>query len=1315
AALAAGGERRRPPDADGGPPPDLFDAAEVAGRSGRGAEGGADNPPSSARDPRPRSSPYLKTPFPTEAEGGGAVALTWYPLSPTPTYYMTEVQAVDYCSCSPTKIAFTINLDGSRRDEHFGGAGDADGKAECWIEDVDSIPPAEGAPASTYAGRDEPPPPSVPTCPRRDGANPDRIVEIASARFEEFDVRGDPIPMSRSDVGRADAPLVHGDRLEFASASSFLDASRPLSDQLSIVPGKLILELYGKTERGELVRNQLSWLYQETSYGVVRCAEWSATFAPAPSEECEWVMVDEVSNPWPEFCPSLPPGSPTISPKASSHALATSSWPTLSSTFSYPPSSQPSMSPTYSGGCANLTVSILLPSERPHWDGWSYHDCTADFFWRVNSTRHNLMWGVHYKMSKMASNGSSIVVEHTNGTNSNNQSMCLPEGLYSFAWGQPPGCCEYEPKEMFYVLSSDGKTVGGGDLVGADEEFQLTFEQQTNEEGTNVSKPDGAFAADELLLLQCYFRALREEEIARDKWFDGNCGQLLEEACNHSDDAMGFSDIKGIDDFCAFHQCARNNLERQYGCECLFLIWECNAGIGSCGGERFEKDLVRKNALECCRDGAVCDCLGAFECEHGHKESCYEHAGHCCEDGDESCQCGLAKQTCTGSLRPRYSKEYDEESFRYEQESPFPWESTEECSFADDLCDADAGQDLFRTRMKVVCLQLASWCGAQEHNYWNCATFSKHCCGGDQSCQYLFSKKACTQVLEYHTSFGQVLEYWDGVFSDGWRQKPTLLEPEECLDADKICGDGSGLELFQQSLDTFCAPVEAKCKGGSADSCSDYANHCCGHENDKCICDYTKRACMISLSGAEVNMLGLRGGLPKECFEADKACCNNCEELCEFRGLNVDPCGCGCDFWNEACITNINKPGLDLTCDIAAGRCCGSPVDDEHNPWCYCEYYSSLREKGIERQLEKNDPCAEDQIKPLASNIADEHDILRKIYDQLGGADWFKGSDWLEEKSDCPWYRQCISDHCEWYGIVCTEGFVSSIDLAGNNVVGPFPSKLLSKLYKLKSINLADNNLTGNIEYRSLYNLQNLVHVDLSRNSLSGEVDALLSPTLEHLNSSYNNHASMMPFIHDFPQSHRTLRVLDLSHNFINQDATEILQYMPTGLKQLSLANNLFSGSFPESLPVFSDVERFLMNDNNMTGQIPDISRHFPRIRELNLSNQKHGNVGFTGPIPSTWAGLLDLTLLDISSNDLAGELPPDIGNLPKLKEFNMSNNNLGGSVYGNEDRVGVPKELGKLAGICVVFDISNNGLTGRIPSEFGSFTGVVMTGNNNL
>ncbi|RPI90039.1 MAG: hypothetical protein EHM40_19395, partial [Chloroflexi bacterium] len=88
---------------------------------------------------------------------------------------------------------------------------------------------------------------------------------------------------------------------------------------------------------------------------------------------------------------------------------------------------------------------------------------------------------------------------------------------------------------------------------------------------------------------------------------------------------------------------------------------------------------------------------------------------------------------------------------------------------------------------------------------------------------------------------------------------------------------------------------------------------------------------------------------------------------------------------------------------------------------------------------------------------------------------------------------------------------------------------------------------------------------------------------------------------------------------------------------------------------------------------------------------------------PCSWYGVWcsppgsnrHVTSLHLSANNLVGNIPASIDDLPGLQYFTADNNQLSGTL---------PPEIGTLTSL-VGLSLSNNNITGPIPSEFGSLT----------
>ena len=106
------------------------------------------------------------------------------------------------------------------------------------------------------------------------------------------------------------------------------------------------------------------------------------------------------------------------------------------------------------------------------------------------------------------------------------------------------------------------------------------------------------------------------------------------------------------------------------------------------------------------------------------------------------------------------------------------------------------------------------------------------------------------------------------------------------------------------------------------------------------------------------------------------------------------------------------------------------------------------------------------------------------------------------------------------------------------------------------------------------------------------------------------------------------------------------------------------------------------------------------RVTELDLTENQ-----LSGEIPPELGNLVSLTLLLLGFNELSGEIPPELGNLVSLEVLDLSLNELSGEI---------PLELGNLVSLTLL-GLGNNELSGEIPPDLGnlvSLTGLFLQKN---
>ncbi|OMO99224.1 hypothetical protein COLO4_13428 [Corchorus olitorius] len=111
-----------------------------------------------------------------------------------------------------------------------------------------------------------------------------------------------------------------------------------------------------------------------------------------------------------------------------------------------------------------------------------------------------------------------------------------------------------------------------------------------------------------------------------------------------------------------------------------------------------------------------------------------------------------------------------------------------------------------------------------------------------------------------------------------------------------------------------------------------------------------------------------------------------------------------------------------------------------------------------------------------------------------------------------------------------------------------------------------------------------------------------------------------------------------------------------TQLQTLSLRFNALSGPVPSDLANLASLRNLYLQGNAFSGEIPGFLFTLQNLVRLNLANNN-----FTGTIPESVNNLTRLGTLFLENNHLSGSIP-DI-NLPSLEQFNVSFNQLNGSI----------------------------------------------------
>jgi EIX receptor 1/2 len=176
-----------------------------------------------------------------------------------------------------------------------------------------------------------------------------------------------------------------------------------------------------------------------------------------------------------------------------------------------------------------------------------------------------------------------------------------------------------------------------------------------------------------------------------------------------------------------------------------------------------------------------------------------------------------------------------------------------------------------------------------------------------------------------------------------------------------------------------------------------------------------------------------------------------------------------------------------------------------------------------------------------------------------------------------------------------------------------------------------------------------------------------------------------------------------------------------TRLAWLRVSQNKLNGSLDIDFPI--SVRVFSAHSNNFFGTLPTSLANCTKLQLLDLRENR-----LTGELPKFFASFHDMRVLSVGHNNLHGCFPQWITNLTKLQVLDLSNNNFSGSVPSHLETLqgftingstplpyemlyehmriymkGVEYSLTYELQRNTIFDVSNNNLTGEIPTSMGS------------
>jgi len=376
---------------------------------------------------------------------------------------------------------------------------------------------------------------------------------------------------------------------------------------------------------------------------------------------------------------------------------------------------------------------------------------------------------------------------------------------------------------------------------------------------------------------------------------------------------------------------------------------------------------------------------------------------------------------------------------------------------------------------------------------------------------------------------------------------------------------------------------------------------------------------------------------------------------------------------------------------------------------------------------------------------------LAVFFFATGGVDfWLWKMKFLSGRHECGWHDKFRVDRVRTevsFGVICdgtpdfAEGAedewngirtVTGISLPPvNRLFGTLPPEIQHLSY-LKVMHIERNEgLRGSIPFQYGW-LEHLSLFALMDNSLSGKIPRQfgLLKKMQYLRLERNLlSANTLQGDLDFVEEMDSLNFVSLDYN---PDITGTLPDFFAKLSNLevfSLSNLGMYGTLPPSVSTVNKLRGLYLDDNKFEGNIKvlqNLAQLTHVYLENNMFNDSIGdaflpnakrlvhldmsNCSFSGSVPGHFFQLDALEVLDMSLNNLHGELPTESMsniNATKLEFLSLHTNNIAGTI---------PTSIGKLTRLSTL-DLSINKFSGELPAEIGDLAAleILFLGKNDL
>ncbi|KAL2322080.1 hypothetical protein Fmac_026459 [Flemingia macrophylla] len=268
---------------------------------------------------------------------------------------------------------------------------------------------------------------------------------------------------------------------------------------------------------------------------------------------------------------------------------------------------------------------------------------------------------------------------------------------------------------------------------------------------------------------------------------------------------------------------------------------------------------------------------------------------------------------------------------------------------------------------------------------------------------------------------------------------------------------------------------------------------------------------------------------------------------------------------------------------------------------------------------------------------------------------------------------------------------LQALDLAFNNLTGPIPPTL-GNLSSLLWLMLADNSLSGEIP-PELGNCSSLLWLNLANNKLSGNLPSELSKIGRNAMTTFESNRRNYRMVAGSGECLAMKRWIPADYPPFSFVYSLLTRKNCRGLwDKLLKGYGIYPYCTPGSYVRAQQISGYVqLSSNQLSGEIPlEIGTM------LNFSMLHLGFNNFSGKFPPEMASV-PIVVLNITSNNFSGEIPEEVGNMKCLMNLDLSYNNFSGMF---------PTSLNKLTELNK-FNISYNPLlSGEVPStgQFATF-----------